>query len=253
MITWQLRSDGRCPPGLTMKKDLELFEAVRLGSISGILRIYNWTEPALTTGFHQESFAVNDPFLDIPIIRRPTGGGAVLHFDDITFSISTPQIGAFSGGILECSGNITHVMKSTFRGCGIETEAKGGRHAFSPICFLRPSPAELMIGENKIMGLALAKKEGFLLMQGVIPLRVDQELSERVFGNGLKNSVKGVLDYFPDFSEDLFFQSLIESFVSHLGILLDEGNKDDYEYHRTDERKIESRRKEVCKDHVPYQ
>lgn len=235
MITWQLRSDGRCPPGLTMKKDLELFEAVRLGSISGILRFYNWTEPALTTGFHQKSFIVNDPCLDIPIIRRPTGGGAVLHFDDITFSISTPQIGALSGGILECSRSISHVMKSTFRGCGIETEVRGGRHAFSPICFSRPSPAELMIGENKIMGLALAKKEGFLLMQGVIPLRVDRELSERVFGTGLKNSAKGVLDYLPDFSEGLFFQSLIENFVSHLGILLDERNKDDYEYHRTDE------------------
>ena len=235
MITWQLRFDGRCPPGLTMKKDLELFEAVRLGSVPGILRFYNWTEPALTVGFHQRSFPFNDPCLDIPIIHRPTGGGAVLHFDDITFSISTPRIGVFSGGIPESSRKISHVMKSTLALCGIETGVKGGRHAFSPVCFSRSSPSELLMGENKIMGLALLKKQGFLLVQGVIPLRVDRELSKRVFGNGLKDSARGVLDYVPDFSVSLFFQSLAESFASHLGILFYECNEDDDEHDGADE------------------
>jgi lipoate-protein ligase A len=213
-----------------MERDLELFEALRRGKITGALRIYNWAEPALTCGFHQKHFTVHDASLDIPVIQRPTGGGAVLHYDDITFSICSKATGALAGSIPACSEIISRVFKGAFHGCGIETEIKGGNHAFSSICFARPAPAELVIGENKIMGLALAKKGGFFLMQGVIPLRIDKELSERVFGEGPQQQRKGILDYIPHFSNKLFFDYLHKGFISELGVLLNEGHQGDHEY-----------------------
>jgi lipoate-protein ligase A len=235
MNTWQLVDDGRCHALHTMEKDLELFEALRRGKIKGALRIYNWAEPALTCGFNQKHFTIHDTSLDIPVIQRPTGGGAVLHYDDITFSICSKATGALAGSIPACSEIISRVFKGALHGCGIETEIKGGNHAFSSICFARPSPAELVIGENKIMGLALAKKGGFFLMQGVIPLRIDKELSVRVFGQRLQHSRKGILDYLPHFSNKLFFDYLHNGFISELGVLLNESHQNDHEYCCTNE------------------
>ncbi len=235
MNTWQLLHDGRCPALHTMERDLELFETLRRGKIKGALRIYNWAEPALTCGFHQKHFTVHDTSLNIPVIRRPTGGGAVLHYDDITFSICSKATGALAGSIPACSEIISRVFKGAFHGCGIETEIKGGNHAFSSICFARPTPTELVIGENKIMGLALAKKGGFFLMQGVIPLRINKELSIRVFGQGLHHPRKGILDYDPHFSNKLFFDYLHNGFFSELGVLLNECYQGDHEYCCTNE------------------
>jgi lipoyl(octanoyl) transferase len=235
MNTWQFLEEGRCQALHTMGKDLELFEALRYGKITGALRIYNWAEPALTCGFHQKHFTVNDSSLDIPIIQRPTGGGAVLHYDDITFSICSKADGALAGSIHDCSEKISRVFKGALQGCGIATEIKGGNHAFSPICFAGPTPTELVIGENKIMGLALAKKSGFFLMQGVIPLRIDKELSIRVFGEGLQYPRKGILDYFPNFSNKLFFDYLHSGFISELGVLFNERHQSDHEYCCTNE------------------
>jgi lipoyl(octanoyl) transferase len=230
MNTWQLLNEGRCYAQHAMERDLEIFEAVRFGKIKGALRLYNWAEPALTIGFHQKHFSFSDSSLDIPVIKRPTGGGAVLHYDDITFSICAEAAGALALGIPACSEIISRMFQGAFQGCGIKTEIKGGNHAFSSICFSRPSPFELVIGENKIMGLALAKKKGFFLIQGVIPLRIDKELSIRVFGEVLLPSQRGILDYLPNFSNKLFFDYLRDGFTSELGVLLIERHQSDYEY-----------------------
>jgi lipoate-protein ligase A len=235
MNTWHLLEDGRCHALHTMEKDLELFEALRCGKIAGAVRFYNWAEPALTCGFHQKHFTFQDVSLDIPIIQRPTGGGAVLHYDDITFSICAKATGPLAGSIPTCSEIISRVFKGALQGCGIETELKGGNYTFSSICFAGPTPAELVIGENKIMGLALAKKGGFLLMQGVIPLRIDKELSVRVFGERLQHPHKGILDYLPHFSNKIFIDYLHDGFISELGVLLNECHQNDHEYCCTNE------------------
>jgi lipoyl(octanoyl) transferase len=235
MTAWRFINDGRYRAQHTMERDLELFETLRQGQINGALRLYNWSEPALTCGFHQKHFTFYDDGLDIPVIQRPTGGGAVLHYDDITFSICSKATGALAGSIPACSEAISRVFKGAFHGCGIETEIKGGNHAFSSLCFERPSPAELVIGRDKIMGLALAKKGGFYLMQGVIPLRMNKELLIRAFGRQHHHPKKGILDYDSHFSDKIFFDNLRDGFISELGVLFDERHQTDHEYCCTDE------------------
>jgi lipoate-protein ligase A len=241
MTPWRLLRDGRCPARRTMEKDLDLFEAVRSGFLPGALRIYNWAEPAVTIGYHQKSFTLSDPSLEIPILRRPTGGGAVLHVDDITFSISSPSTGHLSGSIPECSGRISNIFAMVFHRCGIDVEARGGEHGFSDVCFARPSPVELMFCRSKLMGLALTRKERHLLVQGVIPLKVDQSLSQRVFGMRLPHPLVGILDYLPDFSVDAFACQLRVGFASELGVLLQESDEEYHESNGADECKVEPR------------
>lgn len=241
MTPWHLLLDGRCPAQGTMARDIELFDAVRSGALPGALRIYNWAEPAVTIGYHQRSFTLNDPTLAVPVLQRPTGGGAVLHGDDITFSLSCTRDGLFPSGILESSMRISGLFSHAFDRCGLPVQAKGGPHGFSEVCFARPSPFELMHKGSKLMGLALAKKGRFLLVQGVIPLRVNQALTGRVFGARLACSPRGVMDYLPDFSVDVFVACLREGFASELGILLHECDKEDQKGNDADGCKVDPR------------
>ena len=218
MTPWLFLHEPACPPSLAMARDLALFGAVRQRSIPGFLRVYNWSEPAVTVGHSQNSFSFHDSDLALPLLRRPTGGGAVLHVDDITFSISTPLGAAVPAGVLECSGLISKVFACALRQCGLETALRGGGHEFSPVCFARPSPVELVSGTGKVMGLALARRSGTVLAQGVIPLRVDRDLTRRVFGPGVLPECRGIVETCPDFALETFLAGLQESLAVHLGV-----------------------------------
>jgi lipoate-protein ligase A len=86
----RLLSDGVCPPEATMAGDVAMLEAFQRGEIPPTLRVYQWASPALTYGVNQQLpprlvDACNA--LGIPMLRRPTGGKAVLHGHDLTVGL----------------------------------------------------------------------------------------------------------------------------------------------------------------------
>jgi hypothetical protein len=86
----RLLNDGVCPPEATMAGDVALLDAFQRGEISPTLRVYQWASPALTYGVNQQLpprlvDACNA--LGIPMLRRPTGGKAVLHGHDLTVGL----------------------------------------------------------------------------------------------------------------------------------------------------------------------
>ena len=86
----RLLSDGVCPPEATMAGDVALLDAFQRGEIPPTLRVYQWASPALTYGVNQQLpprlvDACNA--LGIPMLRRPTGGKAVLHGHDLTVGL----------------------------------------------------------------------------------------------------------------------------------------------------------------------
>jgi hypothetical protein len=86
----RLLSDGVCPPEATMAGDVALMEAFQRGEIPPTLRVYQWASPALTYGVNQQLPArLVDACaaLGIPMLRRPTGGKAVLHGHDLTVGL----------------------------------------------------------------------------------------------------------------------------------------------------------------------
>jgi lipoate-protein ligase A len=216
MTTWLFILDHRYPSGRNMERDLELFQEVKSGKIDGSLRIYNWDEPAVTIGYHQRQFKPHTKELDIRILRRPTGGGAVLHKDDITYSISAPLQGILASGILENYAAIARVFAHAFSRCGLDARIEGSDRNYAPICFSRTSPVELVVDGMKIMGSAQMRREGFFLQQGVIPLEVDRSLSMEVFGPQPHLPV-GIKTFLPGFQTGLF----IEELKSALGAFLD--------------------------------
>jgi lipoate-protein ligase A len=201
-----------------MGKDLELFDAVRKGSESGFLRIYNWNAPAVTLGRHQDRFTLHDPRLVLPVLRRPTGGGAVLHMDDFTFSLAGPAPCVLPQDIRACRSLVSKVFSEALGACGVRAGAEGGSASFSQVCFAGSSQAELTCRGIKIMGLALARKRGFVLAQGVIPLRVDRRLTARVFGDEAGIGCAGLLEMHPDLDPRRLARLVKEGLASNLGI-----------------------------------
>ena len=244
MNVWRLVLDGRYDFRSNMERDSAMLESVAAGRRPGVLRIYNWSEPAVTVGFHQRSFSPVDPCLTIPVLERPTGGGAVLHGDDITFSLSAPEAGVFSRDVMESCRAVTEIFACALRRCGLDARMQGGNTAFSRVCFQRSSPVELCVGDAKILGLAALRKKGFMLFQGVMPLTVDAGLSRRVFGDEADPNLKGIRDYAPGFSEDAFLESLMDAFASQADLLFSQGRENDGQEHHDDEGEVHLRRQE---------
>jgi lipoate-protein ligase A len=236
---WLFLREARCPAGLTMRKDLDLFDAVRRGTLNGALRIYNWSEPAVTIGHHQKSFSFFDRETVLPVLRRPTGGGAVLHVDDITFSLCAPLDGAIPPSIPECSRTVSALFASALGQSGVETATAGGNHAFSPVCFERPTPQELVASGSKILGLALARTGRFMLVQGVLPMRVDRDLARRVFGPGPGAGTRGIMDLCGDFCVEEFLLHLRQAFSLQLGVLFSERGDGDHHGREEDQCTVE--------------
>lgn len=253
MTEWHLVLDGRCPSKLNMARDIALFQALLENRNQGILRIYNWDEPAVTIGFHQKNFTLADPLLSLAVLKRPTGGGAVLHVDDITFSICTPETGRFSKDILTTCGIVSEIFARALKECGLDVRMEGDHTAFSDVCFMRSTPAELHLGASKILGLALLRSRGCILLQGVMPLRVDRELSLRVFGDKGDPQTTGILDHAPWFEVDEFVGCLTHAFSSQIGFPLLECSHDDHEHHEGYEGKIDLRRHEPGNEHLTDQ
>lgn len=241
MRRWLFLHEGTCPAHLSMSRDLDLLERVRAGEIEGALRIYQWAEPAVTIGYHQKSFKLHDASLTLPVLRRPTGGGAVLHVHDITFSMCSPVDRGLPGNIQECTRIVSGVFGQALRQCGIDTEHSTGPHAFSEVCFARPSPAELLLRGSKILGLALARRGGFMLVQGVMPLRRNPELTRAVFGPAAVQGTCSIHDVCPGFCLEGFLSRLREGLSSHLGVLLEERGHGHGEYRGADKCEVESR------------
>jgi len=242
MSVWRLVLDGRHDPRANMALDSAMFRSVASGCCPGVLRVYNWSEPAVTFGFHQRSFIPFDPGVDLPLLRRPTGGGAVLHGDDFTFSLSTPLAGVFARGVVESCRAVTKTFALALGRCGIEVEMRGDGTVFSHVCFQRSSPVELCLDGAKILGLSALRTRNGMLLQGVLPLTVDVDLSRRVFGTEGDPGLKGIRDHIPGFNEAEFLVCLVDAFASEMDLFLSQGHDYDGEHHHDDERKVYLRR-----------
>jgi len=141
-----------------------------------VIRFYGWEPPTLSIGYNQP---VSDLDLEalkrdgLGWVRRMTGGGGVLHWNEITYSIAIPydRKGGFSrqGLFTFCAG----ILSGCYRSLGIETVPKTPG-AYIPIadCFAAPGAFELVeeTTGKKIAGSASTIKRGYFLQHGALPL-----------------------------------------------------------------------------------
>jgi lipoate-protein ligase A len=159
-----------------------------------VLRLYEWDRPTLSLGRNQRIEGYVDAAActreGVALVRRMTGGWAVLHGADLTYSVTAPIApdgsGPFCGSILSTYRSIAEVFLRLFRELGyspwMQPYSPRERAALaSPICFQTPSACELLIGGKKLVGSAQRRRPDAFLQHGSIPAAPQQDLLARLF------------------------------------------------------------------------
>lgn len=164
-----------------MAVDEALLEEVGVHRSPPTLRLYAWSPPALSLGAHQDAAAVvNHSALDaagVDLVRRPTGGRAVLHDAEVTYSVTLPlDDPSLPAGVLGSYRYLSGALAAGLRRLGLRAGLKaweGSATGRSPACFAAPSWYELVVGRRKLVGSAQLRRQRALLQHGSILLRLD--------------------------------------------------------------------------------
>ena len=165
-----------------MAVDCAIAEAVGGKRQAPTLRLYGWRPFCLSLGYGQrlrDVDAVATQARGWDIVRRPSGGKAILHGDELTYSLCLPADHPLaSGDVVESYRRISAGLLAALESLGIQAQAQpqneADRNAESgPVCFIMPSHYEIAIGGRKLIGSAQLRRQGALLQHGTIPLRGD--------------------------------------------------------------------------------
>lgn len=210
---WRLIDSGPGDAHFNMALDEALARSVRddarspeQGGMYPTLRLYAWRTPSVTLGRFQRASEVDTALCaerGIPFVRRITGGRAILHGAELTYSFSAPILsGSFAHkGLFESYAALSTAFMEAFVSLGLKVSATSRRRADladagrsaristpqargkSPLCFSSTSFAEITIDGRKIIGSAQRRWPGGMLQQGSIPLKQQREDAGRVFGD----------------------------------------------------------------------
>ncbi len=169
----------RCEPGLDgathMGRDAELLAAHR-SDTAPTLRLYTWSPAAVSVGFMQRAEDLLDleacRAAGIDVVRRPTGGRAILHWEEITYAIVAATGDArFGANLAATQARIGACLASALRELGVD--AALSRPALDPErrllrapCFVSPGRAELLVDGRKLVGSAQRRSRDAFLQHG---------------------------------------------------------------------------------------
>lgn len=183
---WRVLLDGAATGAWNMAVDEALFASVADGG-PPTLRLYAWSAPTLSLGLSQRR---PDPGLldacdaaGVEVVRRVTGGRAVLHGSDLTYAVVAPERRLPRG--LEASyAWVSRALVAALRELGVDARAVSvspeAPAAFD--CFAAPATHEIAVGARKLVGSAQRRGAGAVLQHGSIRLRPDAPAIRRAVG-----------------------------------------------------------------------
>ncbi len=179
---WRLIPDDADDGFTNMAIDEAILEACIAGDVPPTVRFYRWQPPCLSIGYFQRAGREVDlagcRSLGVDWVRRPTGGRAILHDRELTYSIVAREDDPVVGGsILESYRKIGAALVAGLRRLGLPAEMAPPR-THSPAlrtaaCFDTPSDYEVTVYGRKVIGSAQVRRGGALLQHGAILLEVD--------------------------------------------------------------------------------
>lgn len=177
--TWRLLDTPPAPGAWNMAVDDALAEGVRAGG-PPVLRVYRWSPPCLSLGRNQPSGGYDRAEIArrrLDVVRRPTGGRAVLHQRELTYSAAAPQ-GAL-GGPRQAYSAINRALVAGLRRLGVPALLQPAGTERAPLpslapCFEQPVEGEVTAQGRKLVGSAQRTEDGVMLQHGSLPLEDDQ-------------------------------------------------------------------------------
>lgn len=162
-----------------MALDEAVLESVACGACPPTLRLYGWNPPCLSIGYAQSSLDVDLEALSKAgweLVRRPTGGKAILHTDELTYAIVGPaDHPLFRGGVPASYQRLSFGLMAGLQRLGIRPQLQSGSslNGSNPICFQVPGAYELIVDGHKLMGSAQLRRARGVLQHGSLPLQGD--------------------------------------------------------------------------------
>ena len=179
MESWRLVADPPYSGIENMARDEAILRTVARGDQPPTLRVYRWDPPCLSLGYGQPLSIVDQQRLQDRgwgLVRRPTGGQAILHADELTYSISLPKHHPLGRkNVIDTYDRINHVFKDMMYQLGLDVDYASSEtiSSKSMICFESPSRHELTVQGKKLIGSAQMRRHGGILQHGSIPIHGD--------------------------------------------------------------------------------
>lgn len=181
--TWRLLKTKPASGAWNMAFDEALIYSVGLQGQLPTIRLYGWYPPCVSLGYAQSAGDIDPSRLQEhqwELVRRPSGGRAILHTDEITYSVTAPnEESRLSGGIIESYRRISQALIEALQILGVNATAD---HVYEipddvdkkgPICFEVPSNYEITFEEKKLLGSAQVRRKEGILQHGTLPLNGD--------------------------------------------------------------------------------
>jgi lipoate-protein ligase A len=173
------------PPAMgrrNMAIDEAILDSVAAAMAPPTLRFYAWDPACLSLGHAQPMDVVDEAGLVVEgwdIVRRPTGGRALLHTDELTYSIAAPDsVPGLAGGVLPSYRTLSRGLLAGLERLGLHPDAPaltvvGQSDRLNPVCFEVPSAYEITVGGKKLVGSAQLRRRSAILQHGSLPLTGD--------------------------------------------------------------------------------
>lgn len=193
MIVWRLLDTGALPAPLNMAIDEALLQLHVQGESQPTLRFYQWSPPAVSLGYFQKRHSIDLAAcrkLGLDVVRRATGGRAVLHENDLTYSVVAGSRQGIPSSLDAAYRLLCKGLLAGFRQLGFDAEL-GRERARSPqadICFVRAAIGDIVYQGRKFVGSAQTWQGASLLQHGSIVLEPQEKTWMAIIKTGTDSS-----------------------------------------------------------------
>jgi lipoate-protein ligase A len=180
--TWRLILSEPLSGPANMARDEAILESVGAEQEPPTLRLYAWQPPCLSLGYAQPVGDVDHEALTKAgwdLVRRPTGGRAILHTDELTYAVIAPADHPdLRGGVLESYRRLSQGLIAALKALGLQVDPVRadplhGEERENPVCFEAPSAYEITVDGLKLIGSAQVRRRDGILQHGSLPLGGD--------------------------------------------------------------------------------
>jgi lipoyl(octanoyl) transferase len=178
--TWRVVKTPPAPGAWNMAVDEAILAAIGRQDVPPTLRLFAWNPVCLSLGYAQPFSDVDDERLaqkGWDVVRRVTGGRAILHTDELTYSVIGPHgEPRLAGSVLESYQRLSQALLAALNTMALPAQAlpknqnPSEKKQPEPVCFEVPSNYEITVSGKKLIGSAQARKNVGILQHGTLPL-----------------------------------------------------------------------------------
>jgi lipoate-protein ligase A len=224
MPRWLLLQDPPLAGENNMARDRAVYSHFSELNCDGVLRFFLWERPTLSLGRFQ-----NDPDLEkrcaeltLPVVRRPTGGQAILHGSDLCWSVISHAQGPLGKDLQATYQQLSRVAITALAqlGLSLQMPEKHQDYRRQASCFASLTSADLEIAGQKLIGSAQMRNRRVFLQQSSLSLS-SPALLQRVFPDspdGQTRPQTSLADWLPELTIDVLIATLSRAFAQELNL-----------------------------------